>query len=316
MATLTENDRSWLARCVDLAAGALAAGDSPFGAVLVDRDGHLRAEAHNRDASSGDPTRHAELELCQWAAGQLSADERAGATIYTSGEPCPMCAAAQGWVGIGRLVFAMSAAQLAVLSSDLDAPAIAPLPATMVAPGLTALGPDPSLSPILTALHRQTRPAPAQRTQSYSMKYAHVERERRFLLAAAPPNLAGGDRIDDAYLTGTRLRLRTVTSPTGVVTHKLGFKVRLDGSRAVACTTMYLDTSEAGVLRALPASHLSKVRHRVDGVGVDVFAGALAGLVLAETQGSEPPTHFQLVNEVTDDDRYSGAGLAHGSVAR
>ena len=108
--TLTDADRSHLARCVELATEALEAGDQPFGSVLVDNKGTSLREARNEEGG-GDATRHPELELAQWAARHLSPDERRVTTVYTTGEHCPMCSAAHGWVGLGRIVYATSAEQ-------------------------------------------------------------------------------------------------------------------------------------------------------------------------------------------------------------
>ena len=154
---ITDEDRRWLARCVELAAEAADDGDGPFGSVLVDGDGGLRAEGRNREWSDDDPTSHPELALARWAARNLSAAERAAATMYTSGEHCPMCAAAHGWVGIGRLVFVMSTPQLVELRATLGLPAgpVAPLRAQDVAPQVTVLGPEPSLLEAVAELHRR-----------------------------------------------------------------------------------------------------------------------------------------------------------------
>src|SRR5690606_41639935 len=88
-------DRRWLRRCVELAEEALADGDSPFGSVLVDGSGAVRAEDRNREVSTADPTAHPEIALARWAAAHLDPEERAAATVYTSGEHCAMCAAAR-----------------------------------------------------------------------------------------------------------------------------------------------------------------------------------------------------------------------------
>src|SRR5918994_718920 len=109
--TMTHHD-AHLARSVELAREALDAGDDPFGSVLVDADDNVVAEARNKESSLADPTAHPELELAQWASRNLSAHDRAGATVYTSSEHCPMCAAAHGWVGLGPVVFAASSQQL------------------------------------------------------------------------------------------------------------------------------------------------------------------------------------------------------------
>jgi CYTH domain-containing protein len=122
-------------------------------------------------------------------------------------------------------------------------------------------------------------------------KYAHIEREVRFRLPGLPDMPAGCRvlRIDDRYLLGTRLRLRRVEEAGQAPLLKLGHKVRLDPATpvAVAHTTVYLTAAEYDVLAALPAHGLRKARHLApvgDGVhvAVDVFDGALAGMVTAE----------------------------------
>ncbi len=157
---LNAEDRRWLARCVELAADALEAGDEPFGSVLVDADGTLRREAVNREITSGDATAHPELDLAQWAAHHLNADERVGATVYTSGEHCAMCAAAHAWVGLGRIVYVMSSVQLGALLGELGPTgpaAVTPLPVAAVAPGVRVQGPEPTLVPQMSELHRRSR---------------------------------------------------------------------------------------------------------------------------------------------------------------
>ncbi|MFK4801405.1 nucleoside deaminase [Streptomyces sp. MPA0124] len=145
-----------LRRCVELAAEALEAGDEPFGSVLVGGDGTVLAEDRNRVAS-GDRTRHPEFELARWSAARLSPEERAAATVYTSGEHCPMCAAAHAWVGLGRIVYVASSEQLGVWLAELGVPAapVLPLPVREVAPGVTVEGPVPHLTEEIHALHRR-----------------------------------------------------------------------------------------------------------------------------------------------------------------
>ncbi len=157
MASLTASDWGHLRRCVQLAEGALADGDEPFGSVLAAEDGTPLAEDCNRVASTGDRTRHPEFALARWAAENLSVQERARATVYTSGEHCPMCSAAHGWVGLGRVVYVHSAQQLASWLTDLGVPEppVRMLPIQQVAPGVPVLGPIPELAAEVRELHRR-----------------------------------------------------------------------------------------------------------------------------------------------------------------
>lgn len=149
------------------------------------------------------------------------------------------------------------------------------------------------------------------------LKYARVERERRWLLPRLPPGLEGEVLlIEDRYLLGTRLRLRNVTATDGSVVRKLGHKVRLGaGPAEIACTSLYLDESEWDRLLDLPAHQLSKrrTRCRVEAatIAVDEFMGPLAGLVIAEIDGpGRLPEDWAAIAEVSDDERYTGAALA------
>lgn len=111
-------DIEYLRRCIELAEEAGARGDRPFGSVLVAADGEILAERQNEMNTTGDVTAHPELALASWASRNLSPEERAAATMYTSGEHCAMCAAAHVSAGIGRLVFALSADTIAGLSDS------------------------------------------------------------------------------------------------------------------------------------------------------------------------------------------------------
>lgn len=149
-----ENDLVHLRRCVALATEALEAGDEPFGSVLVNADGSVLKEDRNRVAD-GDQTRHPEFELARWAANNMTPAERAGATVYTSGEHCPMCSAAHAWVGLGRIAFVCSSLQLAGWLRELGAPQppVRTLAIKDVAPGVTVDGPYSELSDDVHRLH-------------------------------------------------------------------------------------------------------------------------------------------------------------------
>src|SRR5690554_2241715 len=152
---VTDIDLEHLNRCVELAGKALEAGDSPFGSVLVSKDGKVLYEDHNHIITTGDSTRHPEFNIARWAAANLSPDERASATVYTSGEHCPMCAAAHGWVGLGRIVYASSSQQLSAWLSELGvSPSrVRSLPIGDVIADTPVDGPDKELSAQVHQLH-------------------------------------------------------------------------------------------------------------------------------------------------------------------
>jgi CYTH domain-containing protein len=154
-------------------------------------------------------------------------------------------------------------------------------------------------------------------SMAVSLKYAVVERERRFLVAKLPGAADKRLRIVDRYVTGTRLRLREVVTEDGVVTRKLGHKVRLgEGPREIACTSLYLDDDEWDVLCRLPAKTLSKVRHLVTRGGVTVAIDELEdGTLLAEIDDQDRapvpvPNWLDVLRDVTDDEKWTGAQLA------
>ena len=154
-------------------------------------------------------------------------------------------------------------------------------------------------------------------------KYALVERERRFLMAALPPGgaAAAARRADiaDRYLTGTRLRLRRVGSPGSAEPElKLTQKVPAPRPGPVRglITNFYLSPAEYDLLATLPGAELVKTRLFFPPYAVDVFGPPLRGLVLAEV---ELPSDADLaacpappgsVADVTADDRFTGGRLA------
>ena len=101
-------DLEFLRKAITLASSAVAHGNSPFGAVLVDANGQFLLEAENSVAASRDSTAHAETNLVRTAYQAYPHEVLAGCTLYASTEPCAMCAAAIFWAGIGRVVFALS----------------------------------------------------------------------------------------------------------------------------------------------------------------------------------------------------------------
>ncbi len=151
---ISDGDLGHLRRCVHLARTALDGGDEPFGSVLVDASGAVVFEDHNR-VKDGDATRHPEFAIARWAVERLTPEQRAAATVYTSGEHCPMCSAAHAWVGLGRIVYAASTEQLSRWCAEWGTPAspVAALPIGAVAPGVHTDGPAPELEDEMRALY-------------------------------------------------------------------------------------------------------------------------------------------------------------------
>ena len=150
-----------------------------------------------------------------------------------------------------------------------------------------------------------------------SLKYAVVERERRFLVSSVPAGVTRTQQVVDRYVVGTRLRLREVVADDGSVVRKLGHKVRLSpGPEEVACTSMYLDDAEWGLLSTLPARVLRKTRRIVERDGLRVAVDELEdGTLLAEIddrdEGPGPvPEWLDVVEDVSADERWTGATLA------
>jgi tRNA(Arg) A34 adenosine deaminase TadA len=105
-ASLRPYDEALLRRAFDVARRARAAGDHPFGSVLADGEGSVLMEQGNGYTSEGgDRTAHAESLLASRAARAYDLAFLARCTLYTSGEPCAMCAGAIYWAGIGRVVY-------------------------------------------------------------------------------------------------------------------------------------------------------------------------------------------------------------------
>jgi tRNA(Arg) A34 adenosine deaminase TadA len=106
---ITVQDLIFLRRSIELASEARSDGRHPFGSLIVNARGEVVVEAHNNAVRpKGDPTQHAEILACSAAAKLLGEEELAQCTLYTSTEPCAMCAGAIYWIGVGRVVFALS----------------------------------------------------------------------------------------------------------------------------------------------------------------------------------------------------------------
>lgn len=118
LVTLGEGDERLLRLAIAVSARSREHGNHPFGAVLADHDGVVLLEAENTVVTTGDVTGHAETNLIRSASRTLPREVLAQATVYSSAEPCAMCAGAIYWSGVGRLVYAMAESDLLALTGD------------------------------------------------------------------------------------------------------------------------------------------------------------------------------------------------------
>lgn len=157
-------------------------------------------------------------------------------------------------------------------------------------------------------------------------KYARAEIERRFLLVGVPDGeeVLAVRRIEDRYLDGTRMRMRRMVHDGGPTELKLTQKLPAPErhGRQGALTTIYLSEAEYAALAVVPAAALAKSRLSIGPYGVDVFAGHLDGLVLAEVEFASAadavafaPAAFCRA-EVTADRRFTGGELVRASRAQ
>lgn len=108
-------EEQFLRQAIELAASARAHGNHPFGALLV-MDDRVALTAENTVNTERNPTAHAETNLIQLAIKALAPEDLARSTLYTSCEPCAMCAGAIYWAGVRRVVYALSSEELARLA--------------------------------------------------------------------------------------------------------------------------------------------------------------------------------------------------------
>src|SRR5512146_1884966 len=116
-------DEEYMRLAIEKTRAGIAAGQTPFGAVIV-RQGEVIIAAHNCVWATTDPTAHAEITAIRQAAQRLRTIELSGCTMYTTTEPCPMCLAAAHWAKIDRVVYGATIADAAAAGfHELHVPA-------------------------------------------------------------------------------------------------------------------------------------------------------------------------------------------------
>src|ERR1700694_1438294 len=114
----SDHDEHFLRRSFDVARRAMSHGNHPFGAILVDQNRNVLIEVENGYMPAHDGTAHAERLLASQACTTISPDVLRSATLYSSAEPCAMCAGAIYWAGIGRLVYGLSEHRLRAVTGN------------------------------------------------------------------------------------------------------------------------------------------------------------------------------------------------------
>ena len=116
--TLDDRDARYLREAIALSSVARQRGNRPFGALIVSPEGEILASAWNSNGETGDCTAHAETGAVRLASPKYSREQLQRATLYSSGEPCVMCAGAIFWSGIQRVVFGIDAVRLRLFRGE------------------------------------------------------------------------------------------------------------------------------------------------------------------------------------------------------
>lgn len=113
-----ESHEFYLRRCIEISRQARAGGNTPFGALLVDSEGNILMEQGNIEITEKICTGHAEATLAARASHEYTKDFLWTCTLYTTAEPCAMCAGAIYWANIGRVVYGMTEKRLLELTGS------------------------------------------------------------------------------------------------------------------------------------------------------------------------------------------------------
>lgn len=148
----------YLQRAIEISREARAAGNTPFGALLVDKDGNIVLEQGNIEITAKRCTGHAECTLADRASHELDKEFLWSCTLYTTAEPCSMCSGAIYWANIGRVVFAMTERRLLELTGSNEQNPTFDLPCREIfAKGqknIEVIGPFPALEAEAAEVHR------------------------------------------------------------------------------------------------------------------------------------------------------------------
>lgn len=147
----------YLKRAIEISRESRASGNTPFGALLVDKDGNILMEQGNIEISGKICTGHAETTLAARASQEYSRDFLWDCTLYTTAEPCAMCSGAIYWANIGRVVYGMTERRLLQLTGSNEQNPTFDLPCRDVfskgQKEITVLGPFPEIEEEAARVH-------------------------------------------------------------------------------------------------------------------------------------------------------------------
>ncbi|WP_139998650.1 nucleoside deaminase [Paenibacillus paridis] len=147
----------YLLRSIEVSRQAREAGNTPFGAILVNAEGDIVLEQGNIEITEFNCTGHAERTLMEQASKRFSKEELWHFTLYTSAEPCAMCAGSIYWGNVGTVVYGISEKRLAQITGDVEQNPTLDLPCRIVfARGrkpIQVIGPFPEVEEAAVAVH-------------------------------------------------------------------------------------------------------------------------------------------------------------------
>ena len=152
------DDVKYLKRAIEVSRNSREHGNTPFGAVLVDKDGNILLEQENIEISTHKCTGHAETSLADAASQKYSKEFLWSCTLYTSAEPCAMCTGAIYWANIGRIVYAMTEKRLLELTGSNEQNPTFSMPCREILKhgqkNIAVTGPFPELEVEAAEVHR------------------------------------------------------------------------------------------------------------------------------------------------------------------
>jgi tRNA(Arg) A34 adenosine deaminase TadA len=152
-----KTDAEYLKRALEVSADARTHGNTPFGAILVDKSGNIVMEQENIEITQRIATGHAECTLAARASHEFDRDFLGSCTMYTIAEPCAMCAGTIYWAGIGAVVYVMSERRLLELTGSHEQNPTLDLPCREVfgrgQKDIRVMGPFPELEEEAAQIH-------------------------------------------------------------------------------------------------------------------------------------------------------------------